>query len=393
MLTYKVKLKFGSDEHEQYWRGLLATAMEAYNEIAQILYEEKTYLSLTEVHALVYRPMREKYPTIPSQGIIKIYKDAISNLRACRFKSCPIRKRPCMRLDKRLYSRMTTTSIDIVSHVDRKRLKVDYVTYPKFDELAREYEMKDPLICLEDDGQLYLCVSFAVPNQPVLEEKALRVDLGIRRIFTTSDGNSFKCKKMNALKRRIRYNRRKLQAKKTRSAKRKLKKLRHRERNVNKDFTHQICNMILDTDKTVIVIEDLTKIKQNTSTTKDGFKRKKHNNRMAQVPFYMIKEILSYKAPLLGKRVETVSPAFTSQLDCTTRKKDGSRVGCRYYSKSGRVFDADWNAAINIRNRKHPGSFSLPLDGKLNFLGQGNVNYPIVSLNLMEQAARSLVAQ
>ena len=35
--------------------------------------------------------------------------------------------------------------------------------------------------------------------------------------------------------------------------------------------------------------------------------------------------------------------------------KDGQRVGCRYYSKSGLIYDADWNAAINIKNRfEHP---------------------------------------
>ena len=36
------------------------------------------------------------------------------------------------------------------------------------------------------------------------------------------------------------------------------------------------------------------------------------------------------------------------------------------------VFDADWNAAYNIRNRyaKHPASFSLPLEGRLNPVGR-----------------------
>ena len=36
------------------------------------------------------------------------------------------------------------------------------------------------------------------------------------------------------------------------------------------------------------------------------------------------------------------------------------------------VFDADWNAAYNIRNRyaKRPASFSLPLDGRLNLVGR-----------------------
>ena len=91
---------------------------------------------------------------------------------------------------------------------------------------------------------------------------------------------------------------------------------------------------------------------------------------ISQVPFYMFKSILSYKAQLIGKRVETVSPVYTSQTDCTTGKRDGIRKGCRYYSSQGYVLDADWNAAVNIANRKHPTPFKLPIDGKLNFVGR-----------------------
>ena len=33
------------------------------------------------------------------------------------------------------------------------------------------------------------------------------------------------------------------------------------------------------------------------------------------------------------------------------------------------VFDADWNASINIMNRyKHSNSFDLPIDGRLNLI-------------------------
>lgn len=114
-------------------------------------------------------------------------------------------------------------------------------------------------------------------------------------------------------------------------------------------------------------MEDLTKIKQSTSKTKEGHKRKKHNNRMAQVPFFMIRNVLTYKATLIGKRVETVSPHFTSQIDCISGKNDGQRNGCRYYSTSGVVYDADWNAAINIMNRKHSSPHVVPKDGTLRF--------------------------
>lgn len=61
-----------------------------------------------------------------------------------------------------------------------------------------------------------------------------------------------------------------------------------------------------------------------------------------------------------------VDPRFTSQVDHSTGKKDGKRQGRCYYSKSGRVWDAEINAAINIARRTNlPVSFVEPLDGSL----------------------------
>ena len=367
MKTYNTRLIFENKEDYLYWKNLLETSMSAYNDIARMIFDSKITLGLTQVHALIYEPIREKYSSIPAQSVIKMYKDAISNLRSCKRKTCPIRLNPSMRLDKRLYSKLTPVSINLPSSKRNKRVVVKFQTYDKFNELASMYTMTDPLIFMKNN-EIWLSVTFNIPSKPVVDETYLGVDLGIRRIFTTSDGLSYKGKELNTTKRRIRYNRRKLQAKGTKSAKRKLKKLAHKERNVNKNYTHLICNKILDTDKSVIVLEDLKGIKQKTSKFKNGRKRTKHNNRISQVPFFMIKNILTYKATHDGKRVESVSPSYTSQIDCMTGKRDGQRKGCRYYASSGLVYDADWNAAINIRNRKHSTSFDTPIDGKLNLV-------------------------
>ena len=75
---------------------------------------------------------------------------------------------------------------------------------------------------------------------------------------------------------------------------------------------------------------------------------------------------LTYKAQSLGKRVVTVKPYLTSQLD--HRGLDGgARKGCRYIGSDGTVMDADVNAAINILHKydpKHPVS-CYALDGQV----------------------------
>ena len=62
----------------------------------------------------------------------------------------------------------------------------------------------------------------------------------------------------------------------------------------------------------------------------------------------------------------SVSPVNTSQNDCRSGSKSGTRKGCRYYCNDGIVFDADWNASVNIALRAdHPTSTPLPIDGRL----------------------------
>ena len=132
--------------------------------------------------------------------------------------------------------------------------------------------------------------------------------------------------------------------------------------------------LLRSSDASTLVLEDLKKIKKKTSKTKEGFKRTRHNNAMSQVPFYIFKERLTHKAQLVGKRVETVSPAFTSQTDSRTNKRDGIRKGCNYVCSDGIVLDADWNAAVNIALRaKHPLSSSeLPLSGRVRSITQSS---------------------
>lgn len=159
---------------------------------------------------------------------------------------------------------------------------------------------------------------------------------------------------------------------------------------------NHIANAIIDsTTASIIVIEDLSNIKKKTSKTKDGNKRKDHNRRISQVPFYKFKQILSYKALLKGKRVETVSPFMTSQIDCTTGKKDGVRKNRRFYCKNGTILDSDWNAAVNIaRKSKHPFSFKMPLDGALRTwragrmsTGQSHFSLPGTTVGALQAAA------
>jgi transposase len=86
----------------------------------------------------------------------------------------------------------------------------------------------------------------------------------------------------------------------------------------------------------------------------------------------MIKEFTTYKAQQSGKKVVTVNPAYTSQIDFRTGKKDGTRQKGRYVGVDGKVLNADINASLNIAKRS-----KLPVSCVSNVIyGQGAINHP-----------------
>ena len=379
--TYNIELKM-SDATRNYWMSLLSQTRDAFNTCSIMVASAKAPLSIVSVHAQCYNVLREQFPQVPSQGIIRVQKSVLAMLRSIRGNkhkdaSVPQRKALSLQLDKRLYSRFSIDGISLSTGKPQKRELCAFVLYDKVRELFSTCVTKDPTI-FSRNGRLFLSVPFEVPSLPCKDDTAIGVDLGMKRFFVTSEGKTFVDKEYLKKRRKLRYLKRCLQSKGTKSAKRRFKYLSHKERNISKNEVEKACNALLcSTDASILVLEDLTKIKVKTSKTKEGFKRSKHNNALSQVPFYLFKERLTHKAQLVGKRVETVSPAFTSQTDSRTNKRDGIRQGCRYYCSDGVVLDADWNAAVNIALRaNHPLSSSeLPLSGRALSTAQSSITF------------------
>lgn len=383
IISYNIELQMNYNMFN-YWKTLLTQTRDAYNDCAIFIDTNDINLNLKTVHDNVYDWMREKYPLIPAQGIIKIYKDVISALRSIKANKCkkykiPYKKGMNLRLDKRMYSNIDINGISLSSGERNHRIKVQFILYKKVIELFKQYKPLDPMIFIRDN-RIFLSVPFEINSTPIKDNTTVGVDMGIKRLFVTSDGIAFIDKQYLKERRKIRYIKRCLKSKNTKSAKRHLNKVIHRERNLSKDMCYRAAKALLDnTNASIIILEDLSKIKKNTSKTSNGFKRKQHNNMLSQVPFYLFKEILTNKAQLVGKQVETVSPTYTSQTDCRNGKRNGKRCGCRYYCNDGLVLDADWNASVNIALRaKHPFTINeLPIDGKLSIQnGRCSVNTP-----------------
>ena len=374
--TYNIQLQM-SDATKRHWMSLLAQTRDAFNTCANMVTSAHTQLAMVAVHAQCYNVLREEYPQIPSQGIIRVQKSVLAALRAIRSNEqhnaeTPQKKSLSLQLDKRLYSNLSINGISLSNGIPQKREQCTFVLYDKVIDMFNRYVPKDPTLFIRGD-RVFLSVPFEVPSLPCNGDTAIGVDLGMRRFFVTSEGASFVDKDYLMRRRKVRYLKSRLKSNGTHSAKRHLQKVSHKEHNMSKDQVNKACDLLLkSTDANILVLEDLSNIKEKTSKTKDGFKRKKHNNAFSQVPLYLFKERLTHKAQLVGKRVETVSPAYTSQTDSRTNKRDGIRKGCNYVCSDGVVLDADWNAAVNIARRaNHPLSSSfLPLSGRVQSITQ-----------------------
>ena len=371
--TYDIQLS-GEQPFVNHWFNLLSATRDAYNRCSQLIAENGIPLNLKAVHNRCYDILRSEYPSLPSQAVVRVLREVLAAFKSKRSNkhngSAPQKHNLSMTLDKRLYSNFTRDGISLVSEVSNKRKRLSFTPYPKIAEMFATSVAKDPTIFWRNGG-LWLSIPFEFNGCMPESVYAVGVDLGMKRFFVTSEGKAFTDKEYLARKRKIRHLKKKLQSKGTRSAKKHLRKVSRKERNMSKDYCHRACNALIGSTKaSFVVMEDLTGIKKNTSRSKEGHKRKRHNNAISQVPFHMLKQILTYKATLAGKQVVSVSPFNTSRCDSRTGLKEGKRQGCRFHTEDGYLLDADWNAAVNIaQTSKHPLSKSvLPLHGRLEFL-------------------------
>lgn len=339
-ITYTTKLIFHDNDKIKIF-DMLRAYQKCWNECSQVKFGIAKN-SIIDLHRAFYKDYRNNN-NFPAQLIIRAQHSVISAYKTIKsnkhkINSPPILKKLSIRLDKRCYSyKNQILSLKTLE----KRVKCQIYQYSKLSEYFTKYRFCDPLI-FEKNGEIYIDLTFDVPKILSQNKSCVGVDLGIRIPAATSEGNIYIAKHFNKRKRQIRYLKSKLKSKGTRSARKHLAKIGKKEQNLNKNFVHNLTKKIItDTKADTIVLENL-----KFDRTKAKFKK---SNKLSQSCFYKIREVLTYKAPLLGdKTVITVSPAFTSQIDSFTKKKDGMRKGRRYYSTSGKVFDADCNAANNI---------------------------------------------
>jgi putative transposase len=171
----------------------------------------------------------------------------------------------------------------------------------------------------------------------------LGVDTGILNHAVLSNNKFYASNHIRSVKGSYLYLRGKLQAKDTRSAKRKLKRLAKKEKRFMADVNHKVASWIVAQPLDAIALEKLS-IRRSKSLGK------KFNRMLGNWAFGQLQRFVDYKAESAGKAVLYIDARYTSQKcsRCGTIDKK-SRTGLRYKCTAcGYELHADINAVRNI---------------------------------------------
>lgn len=323
---------------------LMEFCAEIFNAHADWAKENRTF-NKNKAHKALYADLREKYPQVPSALLQTVRDSAMEAIKATRFKRTP-QKKPTsgLRYDKRT---MTLRGNQLTLSCIGKRVQLILNVPDYFKDVFENWEFCGATVTYtKRKKQFWVRLVFEAEDPPKQEGEVVGIDRGLYHLMVTSDAQFFSSNRVRAVQRRYLHNRRTLQQKGTRSAKRRLKAMSGREKRFMRNENHCITKKLANTPGVAIfVLEDLSGIRVKR-------RGKKLNKWLSSWTFYQQDLFLTYKAEALGKRVVYDDPRYTSQkcnvckhISRTNRNK--SRFHCR---NCGNKDHADLNAAKNHRD-------------------------------------------
>lgn len=291
-----------------------------------------------KLHPFVYWDLRDM--GLPSQLSASCIRQACGIVK--KAKSKPFINKTSIRYNQpRSFSfKNNVLSISTI----KGRVKIP-ISIPDYALKYFDWDIRESLLTKSKDKH-YFTFTFAKKSPSVASNQhceVLGVDLGVNKIAVSSDKNFFGKKIKNL---RIKHDKRisTLQAKCTKSSRKKLKKLSGRWKRFMAGENHVISKRLIDSLNSgdVIVMEDLSGIRQSA----------RYNKWIHKWAFYQLQNFIEYKAIEKGIRVVRINPAYTSKtcsrcnsLDTKRRSSAFECLCCGYHC------NADLNASFNIASR------------------------------------------
>ena len=343
--TIKIKLKTDGSGKK-----VLLDTMEAFNnacnDISATCYAERC-ASKFSIQKLVYHRIREDYK-LSAQLTIRAIAKTCEAYKLNKKVQPKFKKRGCITYDPRILSFKGLTQVSMTTLEGRKTFGIIVNDYYK----GRADRIKGQVDLVYRDGEFFLYATCDMPEDtPINPEAVIGVDLGVKNIAVTSDGNVYASDQLEKVRLRYLKLRSELQAKGTKESKRKLRKISGREARFRANTNHCISKKLVEKAKdtcSAIALEDLTHINERTTV------RKSQRAERHSWAFYQLRQFITYKGLLRGVPVIVVDPRNTSR-QCSVcghtekaNRKSQSEFCCR---ACGHSENADYNAAKNIAAR------------------------------------------
>lgn len=315
--------------------------------VSDIAWETKTFRQY-DLHHKCYQAVREQF-SLSAQVAVRAIAKVADAYKLDRKTKRTFKTTGSIAYDDRILSwRLQDQTVSIWTI--NGRLRIPFVCGERQLELLQTRQGESDLGLYKD--MFFLSATCEVDEpKPIDVEGALGVDLGVTNIAVDSDGRVHSASHINNVRHRHRRLRAKLQARGTRSAKRKLKRLSGKERRFAKDTNHCISKKLVakakDTNR-AIALEDLQGIRERVTV------RRSQRATLHSWAFFQLRSFVTYKAKRVGVPVFLVDPRNTSRtcpacgyVDKANRPSQ-SKFSCVVCGFAGL---ADHIAAVNIGRR------------------------------------------
>ncbi len=311
------------------------------DDILALSKEHKTSNKVKLQH-LCYYDLKAKYQLQANLVIRAIGRVAA----AVKGKRPPKQFKPTsMSLDARTFSFIEPKEeISIATHAGRKHIKLAIGNFQR--GLLKGQKPKAATLSYNRNKKVFY-VNIVLEKEVTVPSggNPVGIDRGLYNLATTSNGQKFSGKEVMNTRKHYSKLRQRLQAKGTKSAKRRLRQLSGKESRWMRDTNHCISRAIVDNCKpgNMIVLEELTHIR-------DRIKAARKQRRVVHSwAFGELQRFIEYKATEAGIPVVYIDPRYTSQR-CSRCGEIGIRrkhnFWCPYCNHSNH---ADFNAAYNIQ--------------------------------------------
>jgi putative transposase len=323
--------------------------MERFNEAATFAAKagfDAGVFSQPSIHKLAYREIRERFG-LSAQMAVRAIGKAVECFK--RDKTvCPVFKpHGAVTYDQRILGFKGVDRVSLWTMTGRMVLALAYGEYQgeRFDRIKGQCDLA------YRDGKFFLYATVDLPEGSPIEVKDfLGVDLGIANIATDSDGGQHSGKPVDDIRRKHNLQRKRLQKKGTKGAKKKLKRVSGKEARFRKHQNHVISKAIVEKAKDTsrgIGVEALDGIRERLPVwAKDA------RNKLSGWSFAQLVGFLTYKASLAGIPIVKVDPRNTSRTccECGQCSKDNRKSQAKFLCVwCGMSRNADQNAALNLR--------------------------------------------